>query len=141
MAMSLPDTQTMLTIIEVMAGLATFGALVFAGYTLIRVRLTEQVRLAEGIRRDLNALDRELMSNGDNMNIKLWDQSYFNQLDWLCLLIRKKEIKADFLKKYFAPSIVKDYEDIFLKHASQKDIEDPKTYENFKEVYEKLKDP
>ena len=60
MAMSLPDTQTMLTIIEVIAGLATFGALVFAGYTLIRVRLTEQVRLAEGIRRDLNALDRVL---------------------------------------------------------------------------------
>jgi hypothetical protein len=43
----------------------------------------------------------------------------------LCLLINKKEIREGFLKEHFAPSIIYDYENIFLSHASDQDIKNP----------------
>jgi hypothetical protein len=46
----------------------------------------------------------------------------------LCLLINKKEIREGFLKEHFAPSIIYDYENIFLSHASDQDIKNPNKY-------------
>jgi hypothetical protein len=130
-----------ISLIQAIAGVATFGAFVFTGVTFWRVRRTEQIRLAEGILRDLNALERELVGQDiDNRNLLLWDERYFNNLDWLCLLINKKEIKERFLKKYFAPSIVNDYENIFLRQAPENDIKDPNKYAEFKKLYQRLKD-
>ena len=46
----------------------------------------------------------------------------------LCLLINKKEIREGLLKEHFAPSIIYDYENIFLSHASDQDIKNPNKY-------------
>jgi len=62
----------------------------------------------------------------------MWDQRYFNHLDWLSLLIRKKEIKEEYLKEHFAPSIIYDYEKIFLNHAPAEEIKDPTSTNSLK---------
>jgi hypothetical protein len=135
------DFQIVISVIEAIAGVATFGAFLFAGITFWRVRRTEQIRLAEGVLRDINTLESELMGpDADQLDKSLWDQRYFNSLDWLCLLINKKEIREGFLKEHFAPSIIYDYENIFLSHASDQDIKNPNKYAQFKKLYKELKD-
>lgn len=54
MNMPPPDNSIVITVIEALAGLATFGALLFTGNIFLRARRTEQIRLLEGILPDLN---------------------------------------------------------------------------------------
>jgi len=63
----------------------------------------------------------------------------FNKLDWISFLINKEEINNESLKKYVYPLIKGHYEKTYLQSAS-KAMRNDTEYENFKTLYEKIKD-
>ena len=62
----------------------------------------------------------------------------FNKLDWISYLINREQINDESLLKYVYPLVKGHYEKTYIPSASdamKKDTE----YENFKKLYEKIK--
>nr|MDQ3969762.1 hypothetical protein [Thermoproteota archaeon] len=63
----------------------------------------------------------------------------FGTLDYLSFNVNRKIIDDKRLTKYMKPFIIRYYEETFLTHASSTDKSDPKSYQEFKRFYLKLK--
>jgi hypothetical protein len=114
-------------------------------YTIVTFRRTkrlDQITLSNNIFNDLRDLDRELAkipsgSQYDNARSP-WYCRTFNTLDWLSFLINEKVINEREMIEYMKPIIVRYYEDTFLKNASV-DEKDSKSYQQFKTLYQTIK--
>lgn len=67
-----------------------------------------------------------------------WLSIFFNALECLAFLIRREHIRGDFLE-FYKKSFITSYEDIFLKHASKQDREDPENFKEMKALFNDLK--
>ncbi len=67
-----------------------------------------------------------------------WLSIFFNALECMAFLIRKKHIRGDFMN-FYKKSFITSYEDIFLKHASEQDREDPENFKEMKALYNDFK--
>jgi hypothetical protein len=138
------------TIIEVIAGSATAAALFFAAITFLRVRKTDQVKLVEGVFKDIRSLESELDSiaylpidvndpegsvKDKNERLKGRDSRFFNTLEWLALLINKGQVKDSSLKGFFKDSIIGWYEKLFLTHMKQA-VDNNKEFPELKKLYQ-----
>jgi hypothetical protein len=63
----------------------------------------------------------------------------FNTLDYLSFLVNRKVIDDRLLLEYMKPSVIRYYEETFLKNASSVE-RDSHSYQHFKKCYFKLKE-
>jgi len=67
-----------------------------------------------------------------------WLSIFFNALECIAFLIRREHIRGDFME-FYKKSFITSYEDIFLRHASERDKEDPENFKEMKAFYNDLK--
>ncbi len=145
--------DNVVTIIEVVAGSATAAALFFAALTFLRVRKTDQVRLVEGVFKDIRSLESELdnivhlpldeydpegSANDKSERLAGWDSRFFNTLEWFSFLVNKGEVRDKNLKVFFKDAVINWYERLFLSHMPTA-VNNPKEYPELKKLYEKMK--
>jgi hypothetical protein len=114
-------------------------------YTIVTFRRTkrlDQITLSDTTFSDLRDLDREVAkipsgSQYDDARSQ-WYSRVFNTLDWLSYLINEKVIDDQKMIEYMKPTIIRYYEDTFLKNASV-DERDSKSYQEFKKLYRLMK--
>jgi hypothetical protein len=114
-------------------------------YTIVTFRRTkrlDQITLSNTTFSDLRDLDRELAkipsgSQYDDARGQ-WYSRIFNTLDWLSFLINEKVITDKKMIEYMKPTIIRYYEDTFLKNASV-DERDSKSYQEFKKLHRTIK--
>jgi hypothetical protein len=82
-------------------------------------------------------LDGNKGTRSKKLKAKKWDSQFFNRLELLCFLINQHLFSEKFAKFYY-PAIKDYYQGIFLQYANKDDIENPKTYEEFKKCYKKI---
>jgi hypothetical protein len=111
--------------------------------TYSRSKRIDQITLGDQIFSGLRELDRELTklppeSQYDNARSIVYYR-IFGTLDYLSFNVNRKIIDDKRLIEYMKPSIIRYYEETFLTHASSVDKSDPKSYQEFKRFYLKLK--
>ena len=129
--------------IQIIAAGIYATALFYTIVTFRRSKKIDQITLAEGIFSGLRELDRELTkippeSQYDSARSIVYYR-IFGNLDYLSFNINRKIIDDKRLIEYMAPFIIRYYEDTFQTHASSADKSDPKSYQEFKRFYLKLK--
>ena len=115
-------------------------------YTIISFRRTkrlDQITLSDRIFSDLRELDREITrippeSQYDNAKSIVYYR-IFSTLDYFSFNVNRKIIDDNWLIEYMKPSIIRYYEETFQTHASAADKSDPKSYQEFKKMYFKLR--
>lgn len=136
---------------DVIAGGATAGALIFTAQTFLKSRKTNQLRLIEGIFKDIRGLQAELMviknqpiiddqelPGERNTRQSDWDSRFFNTLEWYSFLVNENYVKDKKMIGFFDDAIIDWYENIFLKHM-KKAIDNPKQFPEFEKLYQRLK--
>ena len=129
--------------IQIIAAGIYATALFYTIVTFRRSKKMDQITLGEQIFSDLRELDRELAkippeSQYDNARSIVYYR-IFNNLDYLSFNINRKIIDDKRLIEYMKPHIIRYYEVTFQTHASPADKSDPKSYQEFKKFYLKLK--
>ena len=129
--------------IQIIAAGIYATALFYTIVTFRRSKRIDQITLAEHIFSDLRELDRELAkippeSQYDNDRSIVYYR-IFNNLDYLSFNVNRKLIDDKRLIEYIKPFLIKYYEETFQTHASSTDKSDPKSYQEFKRFYLKLK--
>ena len=129
--------------IQIIAAGIYATALFYTIVTFRRSKRIDQITLGEHIFSDLRELDRELAkipteSQYDNARVIVYYR-IFNNLDYLSFNVNRKIIDDKKLIEYMKPYIIKYYEETFQTHASATDKSDPKSYQEFKRFYLKLK--
>lgn len=114
-------------------------------YTIVTFRRTkrlDQITLLNNIFSELRDLDRGLakIPSGSQYNDarSRWYSRIFNSVDWLSFMINEKVISDEKMIEDIKPIIVRYYEDIFLKNASE-DESDSKYYQEFKKLYQTIR--
>ena len=115
-------------------------------YTIITFRRTkrlDQITLSDRIFSDVRELDRELTrippeSQYYNARSIVYYR-IFSTLDYFSFNVNRKIIDDKWLIEYMKPSIIRYYEETFQTHASSADKSDPKSYQEFKKMYFKLR--
>jgi hypothetical protein len=117
-------------------------ALFYTIVTFRRAKRLDQITLLNNIFSELRNLDRELakISSGSQYNDarSQWYSRIFNSVDWLSFMINEKVINDKKMIEHIKPVIVRYYEDIFLKNASE-DETDSKYYQEFKKLYQTIR--
>jgi hypothetical protein len=118
-------------------------ALFYTIVTYSRSKRIDQITLGDRIFSGLRELDRELTklppeSQYDNARSIVYYR-IFGTLDYLSFNVNRKIIDDKRLIEYMKPFIIRYYEETFLTHASSVDKSDPKSYQEFKRFYLKLK--
>ncbi len=112
-------------VIPIVAAIGLF----FTGYQFRRTHRQAQVKLAGDIYNNILGLERELedipISRSTNeteykARMLSWSTRFFDALEWLSLLINIKEIEKKELVGHFEPALVRYYDTIFEKWASEK---------------------
>ena len=130
--------------IQIIAAGIYATALFYTIVTFRRSKKIDQITLAEGIFSGLRELDRELTkipqeSPYDNTRSIVYYR-IFGTLDYLSFInVNRKIVDDERLIEYMKPFIIRYYEETFLTHASSADKSDPKSYQEFKRFYLKLK--
>ena len=129
--------------IQIIAAGIYATALFYTIVTFRRSKRIDQITLGEHIFSDLRELDRELAkipteSQYDNARSIVYYR-IFNNLDYLSFNVNRKIIDDKWLIEYMKPSIIRYYEETFQTHASAADKSDPKSYQEFKKMYFKLR--
>src|ERR671914_585722 len=129
--------------IQIIAAGIYATALFYTIVTFRRSKRIDQITLGEHIFSDLRELDRELAkipteSQYDNARSIVYYR-IFNNLDYLSFNINRKIIDDKRLIEYMKPFIIRYYEKTFQTHASSADKSDPKSYQEFKRFYLRLK--
>lgn len=147
---ALAEQLTLTDIIQIVVMFAVVGSLIFTGITFIRLRKSEQVKLVEGILRDVRSLTKEfnLMHAEDPQDpreIEVLDTKLdrlvdhtFGILNWYAFLIKTKEIHDKKLVKYYRPQIIHWYDTMFTKRLPQF-VDDKTAFPYIKELYKKYK--
>ena len=129
--------------IQIIAAGIYATALFYTIVTFRRSKRIDQITLAERIFSELRELDRELTkippeSQYDNARSIVYYR-IFGTLDYLSFNVNRKTIDDKRLIEYMKSFIIRNYEETFQTHASSVDKSDPKSYEEFKRLYLKLK--
>jgi hypothetical protein len=129
--------------IQIIAAGIYATALFYTIVTFRRSKRIDQITLAERIFSELRELDRELTkippeSQYDNARSIVYYR-IFGTLDYLSFNVNRKIIDDKRLIEYMKSFIIRNYEETFQTHASSVDKSDPKSYEEFKRLYLKLK--
>ena len=129
--------------IQIIAAGIYATALFYTIVTFRRSKRLDQLTLSDRIFSELRELDRELArvppeSQYDNARSIVYYR-IFNNLDYLSFNVNRKIIDDKWLIEYMKPSIIRYYEETFQTHASAADKGDPKSYQEFKKFYFKLK--
>ena len=141
---------TTISLAQAGGSIATAGAFPFAIHTFLRVRKTEQVRLAESVFKDIRTLEKDLdIIKASSVNsespeehekrLNSWRSRFCNTLEWFSFLVNQKEIKDKKLKAFFADAVIDWYSNIFLTQMGTATA-DPKQFPEFKKLYRKLSD-
>jgi len=139
---------------EIIAGTAAGIGLYFTARALSHQQSTDQIKLAEGVFRDLRALEKEQsdinteitrMSTTDfhfidgNRLRADWRSRFFNTLEWLSFLINERKVEDRKVVNYFKEGIIDWYDKIFLEQASDAEKTSPKQWPELKKLYKVLK--
>jgi hypothetical protein len=129
--------------IQIIAAGIYATALFYTIVTFRRSKRLDQLTLSDRIFSELRELDRELArvppeSQYDNARSIVYYR-IFNNLNYLSFNVNRKIIDDKWLIEYMKPSIIRYYEETFQTHASSTDKSDPKSYQEFKRFYFKLK--
>jgi hypothetical protein len=129
--------------IQIIAAGIYATALFYTIVTFRRSKKIDQITLADRIFSGLRELDRELTkippeSQYDNARSIVYYR-IFGTLDYLSFNVNRKIIDDKRLIEYMKPFIIRYYEETFQTHASSVDKSDPKSYQEFKRFYLKLK--
>ena len=81
----------------------------------------------------------EKYDNKDQKIIKRWDSILFNSIEHFSFLVNEKYIKDKKMTEFFDDAIVSWYEQIFLKPYSDEEVKNPKSYPEFKKLYNSIK--
>lgn len=117
-------------------GLTALGlGLTFVGLLITakarRLQVFDSVR---GRVQDLAIKYADLMDSPDEKKRRLWDGTFFNELEWLALLVRQGEVSRKLVLEHYGPTILGWYQDIFEVYASSEDKMDPQAYSELKEL-------
>ena len=129
--------------IQIIAAGIYATALFYTIVTFRRSKRIDQITLGEHIFSDLRELDRELAkippeSQYDNARSIVYYR-IFNNLDYLSFNVNRKIIDDKRLIEYMKPFIIKYYEETFQTQHASSYKSDPKSYQEFKRLYLKLK--
>lgn len=131
-------------IIPMVAAIGLF----FTGYQFRRTHRQAQVKLAGDVYNSILALERELEDisepksmNDSEYNIRMlnWSSRFFDAIEWLSLLINIKEIERKELVRHFEPALVRYYDNIFHRWASEKQKLDPSYCPELKKLVNRVK--
>jgi hypothetical protein len=136
----LPPVNELLPYIQIATGAAVLVGFLFTYLSFRRTGKSEQVKLVEKIKDSLTTLDKEIqeIEDGDENALSAWDSRRFNTWEWYSSLVNEKQITDKNIKEYFRKGVINDYEEVFLKYASKKTIDDPNQYPEFKKLYRRL---
>jgi hypothetical protein len=123
-------------------------ALYLNAKSFLKIRHTEQVRLVEGILRDVRALNKEhnlLTVQYANQQIPEFEKErlavlrdhIFGALNWFAYLVKTKEITDEVLIFYFRGSVLKWHAQIFLKYMDEEALNNPDAYNTYKWLVKK----
>jgi hypothetical protein len=126
---------------QLFSGSAVIAGFVYTIRTFRRARKVDELRMLEGIYKDIRVLQRELrdIPQDDTDKIEEWDSSFFNTLEWFSFLVNSNMLKQKKFIDFFRFSIIEWYEKIFLVHAGVSDVDNDKIYPEFKKLYKKMK--
>jgi hypothetical protein len=100
-----PTTDVLTDYVIIIALFITLSSVIYAVKTYTRNRKLEQIKLLDGILKELKEMQKELtyLVKEPNNEFKLndWDNRFFNTCDWLAFLINEREVKDTKLENYF----------------------------------------
>jgi len=122
---------------------------VFAGIGLILNWLalrennkTRQIQLLNDVFKSIKETESTLYKEykgKDKETQKEWDSLLFNSIEQFAFLVNERYIKDKKIVGFFDDAVVMWYEQIFLKHYSQEEVNNLKNYQEFKKLYYTIK--
>jgi len=122
---------------------------VFAGIGLILNWLalrennkTRQIQLLNDVFKSIKETESTLYKEykgKDKETQKEWDSLLFNSIEQFAFLVNERYIKDKKIAGFFDDAVVMWYEQIFLKHYSQEEVNNLKNYQEFKKLYHTIK--
>ncbi len=65
----------------------------------------------------------------------LWNEAFFNELEWLCALYLRGEVPEDLMLAHFGPALVRYHDSMYLRlPMAQPNPGDPELYRSFRTV-------
>jgi hypothetical protein len=124
------------------AAIITICAVIYAVKTYVRNRKLEQIKLLDGILRDIKDMQKELvylLKEQDNTSkLDEWDNRFFNTCEWLAFLINTDEIKDDKMEKYFEDTLFQA-KSMFDTYAKDTDKSNAKRFPELKKLFDRYK--
>jgi len=129
-------------IIAVISALFAGIGLILNWLALRENNITRQIQLLndsfQSIKETEITLYKEYKS-ANSQTKKEWDSLLFNSIEQFAFLVNEKFIKNKKISGFFDDAVIMWYEQIFLKHYSDDEINNPKNYPEFKKLYHKIK--
>lgn len=103
---------------------------------------TRQIQLLNDVFKSIKETELTLYKEYKNAGQKTkreWDSLLFNSIEQFAFLVNEKFIKNKKIAGFFDDAVVMWYEQIFMKHYSQEEISNQKTYPEFKKLYHSIK--
>jgi len=103
---------------------------------------TRQIQLLNDVFKSIKETEFTLYKEykgKDKETMKEWDSLLFNSIEQFAFLVNEKFIKDKKIAGFFDDAVVRWYEQIFLKHYSEEEVNNPKNYQEFKKLYHSVK--
>ena len=103
---------------------------------------TRQIQLLNDVFKSIKETEFTLYKEykgKDKETMKEWDSLLFNSIEQFAFLVNEKFIKDKKIAGFFDDAVVMWYEQIFLKHYSQEEVNNLKNYQEFKKLYHTIK--
>jgi hypothetical protein len=125
-------THELAAIISAIA--ATIG-LIFNYWGMRKNTRARQMATFSAVRKQIEKLSGQVHKAGPPFSN--WDERFFNEVEWLALLTRKKGVPTDIVFKYYGPTFA-DWHNIFTATATDAIKNDPSAYTEFKSLVNSL---
>ena len=103
---------------------------------------TRQIQLLNDVFKSIKETEFTLYKEykgKDKETMKEWDSLLFNSIEQFAFLVNEKFIKDKKIAGFFDDAVVRWCEQIFLKHYSEEEENNPKNYQEFKKLYHSIK--
>lgn len=130
------------TIVAILSAIFAGIGLILNWFALRENNVTRQIQLLNDSFRSIKETEMTLYKeykNADQKTKKEWDSLLFNSIEQFAFLVNEKFIKNKKISGFFDDAIVMWYEQIFLKHYSDEEVNNPKNYPEFKKLYHSIK--
>jgi hypothetical protein len=134
---------------EALGALATAGALIVSAISAMMQASANSLLNLTGVHgriQDQYYRLGEVKSEEDpklySLKQTLWDESFFNELEWLCALYLRGDIPEDLMVNHFGPPLIHYHDRIYLPsvHLHPR-AADPRLYRKFRTVVAMLRSP